>query len=316
MLITHTWRVVVLVAAVALVAGCDRTNGSTTAATATSSAASPAPTAQSYVALGDSYTAAAGVPTQTGTPAGCLRSDVNYPSLVARQLKLTSGTFSDVSCSGATISDLTRAQSTDNGTNPAQISALSSATTLVTLGIGGNDVDFSGILERCSGMGLISNAINSATGGDLAPCRSLYTSGGSDRIARKIQSAGDELAAALTTIHDKAPHARVLVVGYPDLLPSGGSACAELLSITPGDLAFLNTEEVALNAELKQRAEAAGDTYVDTYTPSQGHDACTASATRWLEPWLPANPSLPLHPNARGEQGMAAAVLSAVGALR
>jgi hypothetical protein len=36
-----------------------------------------------YVALGDSYTSAPLVPHQVGMPAGCARSDQNYPSLVA-----------------------------------------------------------------------------------------------------------------------------------------------------------------------------------------------------------------------------------------
>jgi lysophospholipase L1-like esterase len=309
MLTTHTWRAAAVLAAAALLAGCDTANGSTTTTPETTAISS----AQSYVALGDSYTAAAGVPDQTGTPAGCQRSDANYPSLIAQRLKLDPASVHDMSCSGATISDLTQPQSTDNGVNPAQISALSSSTTLVTLGIGGNDVDFSGILARCSGMGLISNAIDKATGQNLAPCRTAYTSAGVDQIGQKIQTVGGELASALTTIREKAPHARVYVVGYPELLPSGGEACARLLSITPADLAFLNGEEVALNAALKQRAEAAGDLYVDTYTPSEGHDACTASSTRWLEPWLPANPTLPLHPNSLGEQGMATAVLNAIG---
>jgi hypothetical protein len=89
-----------------------------------------------------------------------------------------------------------------------------------------------------------------------------------------------------------------------------------MLSITPGDIVFLNNEEVALNAMLKRRAEAAGDVYVDTYTPSEGHDACATSSTRWLEPWLPSAPTLPLHPNALGEQGMANAVLIAVTSAR
>jgi hypothetical protein len=116
-------------AAAALVAGCDKTSSPTTTAPETTAISS----AQSYVALGDSYTAAAGVLNQTGTPAGCLRSDANYPSLIAQRLKPGSGRLHDMSCSGATITDLTQAQSTDNGTNPAQISALSSSTTLALL---------------------------------------------------------------------------------------------------------------------------------------------------------------------------------------
>jgi hypothetical protein len=50
----------------------------------------------------------------------------------------------------------------------------------------------------------------------------------------------------------------------------------------------------------------------DTYTPSSGHNACSAEASRWTEPLLPASPAAPLHPNAAGEQGMADAVTQAI----
>jgi hypothetical protein len=103
------------------------------------------------------------------------------------------------------------------------------------------------------------------------------------------------------------------VVGYPDLMPaSGDAACARTLGLTPGDMAFLNTEEQQLDAMLRQQATAAGAAYVDTYTPSVGHDACAAPGQRWVEPWLPASSASPMHPNALGEQGIAAAVISAI----
>ena len=117
------------------------------------------------------------------------------------------------------------------------------------------------------------------------------------------------LADTLTQIKERAPHARVYVVGYPDLLPTGGAGCGGALGITAGDIAFLNREEVRLNGVLEQVARAAGDGYVDTYAPSQGHDACAAPASRWLEPLLPSSPAAPLHPNAAGERGMADAVV-------
>ena len=91
--------------------------------------------AGSYVALGDSYTAGPDIPDQTGATVGCEQSDASYPYLVGRSLRLT---LTDMSCGGATIADLSAAQPTGDGTNPAQLSALSAATALVTVGIGGN----------------------------------------------------------------------------------------------------------------------------------------------------------------------------------
>jgi hypothetical protein len=38
----------------------------------------------------------------------------------------------------------------------------------------------------------------------------------------------------------------------------------------------------------------AGDGYVDTYTPSIGHDACAAPSIRWIEPLVIAAPAAPM----------------------
>jgi lysophospholipase L1-like esterase len=248
---------------------------------------------------------------QGGTPAGCDRSSSNYPSLVARSLGFKTDRVRDVSCSGATIADLTGSQSTSDGVNAAQLSALSSTTTLVTLGIGGNDVDFAGVLTHCVELDLIPSLVGSSMA-QSSPCRDYYTLGGTDQIEQKIQAAATSFAAALGQISRRAPHASVFVVGYLDLLPPSGDSCADALGITSGDLTYLNGEELRLNAMLQAKAKAAGAVYVNTYTPSQGRDACADSSVRWIEPLLPSSPAAPLHPNARGEQGMADAVLAAI----
>jgi lysophospholipase L1-like esterase len=263
----------------------------------------------SYVALGDSYTAGLGIPEQTGVTAGCGQSTSSYPYLVARSLRLK---LTDMSCSSATIPDLTAAQPTGEGTNPAQLSALSAGTWLVTLSIGGNDIGMIDIVTKCTELDLIPALIPGRSSSKLTPCEDYYTSGGTDQIQQRIQAVAGALADTLTQIKERAPHARVYVVGYPDLLPSGGGGCGDTLGITEGDTAFLNQEEVRLNSVLREAARAAGDRYVDTYTASERHDACAAAGSRWLEPLLPSAPAAPLHPNAVGEGGMADAVVLAV----
>ena len=79
------------------------------------------------------------------------------------------------------------------------------------------------------------------------PCEDFYTSGGTDQIRQRIEAVTGHLADTLTQIRERAPHARVYVVGYPDLLPAGGGGCGGALGITAGDIAFLNREEVRLN---------------------------------------------------------------------
>jgi lysophospholipase L1-like esterase len=263
----------------------------------------------SYVALGDSYTAGPGIPDQTGAVAGCEQSSSSYPFLVAQRLRLE---LTDMSCSSATIADLSAAQSTGDGINPAQLSALSPATALVTLGIGGNDVGWASIVTRCAELDLIPVLIPGESTSDLTPCRDYYFRDGTDPIRQRIQMVSRQLATALGQIKARARRARVYVVGYPDLFPASGDGCADTLGITSGDVAFLNREEQRLNDELDRAAQAAGDGYVDAYTPSEGHDACAAPASRWIEPLIPDAAAAPLHPNAAGQQGMARAIVAAV----
>lgn len=257
-----------------------------------------------YVALGDSYTAGPKIPGQTGYPSGCDRSDRNYPSLVAARLKLDGGDFKDVSCSGATIADLTTSQSTEDGTNPAQLSALSHETRLVTVGIGGNDIGFASTIKRCVAMGALYELAAKYAPED-APCARRYT----DDVEDKVQAAGKRLSGALSEIRRRAPEARVYVVGYPSLLPTDGAECRREMTLASGDVTFLREQEQQLNTELRDRAKIAGVEYVDTYKPSEGRDACSAEGTRWIEPLLPQSPAAAMHPNELGERGMADAVL-------
>ncbi|MFJ9584602.1 SGNH/GDSL hydrolase family protein [Streptomyces acidicola] len=275
-----------------------------------------------YAALGDSYTSGPDIPDQNGEPAGCDRSDRNYPALVADGLGLEATRFRDMSCSGATMGDLFAPQSTDDGVNPAQLSAVSSNTRLVTLGIGGNDIGFASLVTTCVKAGARYQRYQTENGAvsraDDDPCRARYVSVGTDEVATRITAAGRRLSAVLRAIGHRAPKARVYVVGYPAILPAkggdggGDSACVRAMRLAPGDVSFLRQKEQQLNAMLRDRAEAAGAVYVDTYTPSVGRDACADPDVRWIEPLIPAAPAASVHPNERGERGMARAVLSAV----
>ncbi|WP_052390358.1 SGNH/GDSL hydrolase family protein [Streptomyces sp. NRRL B-24484] len=277
---------------------------------------SPSP-AGPYVALGDSYTSGPKVPPQSGTPAGCARSGVNYPALVAAGLGLTGDGFRDVSCSGARTGDLTAPQRTADGTNPPQLDALAGTTRLVTVGIGGNDAGFMDVVTRCARESLRSTlAAGGATGGAASACRAVYAAagGGPDEVQQQVAAAGRKVGTALAEVHRRAPSARVYVVGYPALLPADPAACRETLGdgFAAADLTFLTEKQQQLNGMLRERAAAAGAVFVDTAAASAGHDMCAGEAERWIEPALPAGGAAPLHPNARGEQGMARAVLAAV----
>jgi lysophospholipase L1-like esterase len=261
--------------------------------------ACPPPPHLSYVALGDSYTAAPGVPTQDGTP--CARSDHNYPSLVAATLR--AAPFLDPACSGAKTVDMLAPQSSNGAViNPPQFDSLSRATRLVTVGIGGNDVGFSNIAGTCIGL-----STSDPTG---SPCRDHFTSGGTDQLAELLAQTAPKVAAVIDGIRVRSPFARILVVGYPAVLPDSGSGCFPELPIAAGDVAYLRDFVKSLDAMIANQARRHRARFVDTYAPTVGHDVCQPTGTRWIEGVHPTSPAAPLHPNALGEQAMAGAVLA------
>jgi hypothetical protein len=251
----------------------------------------------SYVSLGDSYTSAPAVlPPAPNAPLDCLQSAVNYPHLVAAALGLT---LSDRSCSGATTADMTSPQYPDQ---PPQFNALKPTTGVVTVGIGGNDDQlFISALVACSTTDAL-DVLNLGT-----PCKSLFGS----YFLNHVNADGPVVGQAIGTIHTRSPAAKVFVIGYPEILPQRGN-CYPQLTLTTGDVAYLNQLEMALNAMLQREATAHGATFVDTFAASVGHDACQAEGTRWVEPIVPGTDAFPVHPNARGEAADALAVESAL----
>ncbi|TQJ22087.1 lysophospholipase L1-like esterase [Micromonospora sp. A202] len=261
--------------------------------------ASAAVPAGRYVALGDSYAAGPLIPTQVDL--NCLRSNRNYPSLVATAAG--SSSFADVSCSGATTEDILSGGSGALGIAlPPQLNAVTSNTSLVTVQIGGNDIGFSGIITDCA-----EASLSSPLG---SPCKNRFTAGGVDQLQARIVAATPKVTAVLQAVRRAAPGARVVVLGYPAILPDSGYGCWPVVPIAYQDVPYLRGVEKSLNAMLASAAGANGATYADVYTPSIGRDTCKSSGTRWVEGLVPQNAAAPFHPNARGEQGMATAVLA------
>jgi lysophospholipase L1-like esterase len=260
---------------------------------------------QRYVALGDSYTAGPLIPLQRhddDMPGGCLQSDQNYPHLVAPHLQLPQ--FRDASCSGARTDHMTEEQGVEFGPNAPQFDRLTVHTKVVTIGIGGNDIGFSEIATTC-GQGGIEDPFGT-------PCQDTYVVNGRDTISERIAAMAPKLAATLDGIHARSPDATVFVVGYPSILPDTGNGCYPIMPIAPNDVPYVRAKAKELNATIQAVTVSKGDVYVDTYTPSLGHDACQLPGVKWVEPVAPTEPAAPVHPNARGEAGMAAAVLDAM----
>lgn len=262
-----------------------------------SSTSTPSQTSSAvdYVNLGDSYGAGTGVtPLAAGSPFLCQRSSRNFAHILAQRegYRLT-----DASCAGADTADLADAQY--DGV-PPQFDALTPDAGLVTMMMGGNDNDtYSSSIRACRDV-----ADDDPTG---SPCRDRY----GERLTRPITTTTyPDLVAALRAVHRKARNARVLIVGYPWILPATGG-CYPTMKVAAGDVGYLRELQATLNDAVRRAAQQTGTTYVDMAAVSEGHDAC-AGPERWIEP-MTTSGSGAVHPNARGQEAIADQVQAALG---
>jgi hypothetical protein len=136
-----------------------------------------------YAALGDSYSSGVGTGSYTLNSA-CKRSVYAYPYLWTQKHAGTALSF--VACSGAKTSDVLS----------TQIQSVTSATTLVTLTIGGNDIGFANLIYQCTLSGC-SAALDSAR-------------------ANLEVTLGAALDNVYTTVKSRAAiGAKIVVLGYP-----------------------------------------------------------------------------------------------------
>ncbi len=250
-----------------LLTACEASNagGSQPAGAGDTSAVPSTPrTSLRYVALGDSYVAAPLVPV-TDVANGCFRSSSNYPSIVARKL---GAKLDDRSCGAAETSDFEHSQHPDV---PAQLTALKPNTDVVTVGIGGNDEKvFGRLVNSCPAL--------RAKDPSGSPCRAAMGASGKDALLSALDRTGKTVTRLLHVVHQRAPKAQVLVVGYPHIV-SADHACPEL-PLARGDYAYAQQVNLALTEMLRKAAAATHSTYVDVWNASKGHDICSA------DPWI------------------------------
>lgn len=245
------------------------------------------------VALGDSYTAGLLLPLDSSAkPVGCFRSTVTYASRVAAALHAPA--YASAACQSAGVVSLYNAAQTADGVNPPQLDSLAPDDSLVMMTLGGDDLSFSHVLKGC---------MDPFSG----PCQDHYW-----YLNQQISAEKPKMITALHEIHRRAPHARVLLLGYPDLFPARGG-CWPIAPFTSHDMAFLRSSELKLNAMLAQAAADTGTTYVDTYGPTIGHDMCQGSRVKDVEGLIPSSTAMSFHPNARGQEAMARQVLATLG---
>lgn len=205
--------------------------------------------ATSYVALGDSYSSGTGTGRYLRDGTSCERSVYAYPALVAAGRGYA---LNFRACSGATTADV----------RDLQLSALSRATTHVSISVGGNDAGFTAVLTECAKPAWASNC-------DAAVDRAR------DVVNRQLPA---RLASLFSAVRGRAPRARVVVVGYPRIF--NGEDCNALTWFSPTEQSRLNAVADLLDARLSTAASEAGLLFRRSAPAFVGHAVCDSPA--WL----------------------------------
>ncbi|WP_052590177.1 SGNH/GDSL hydrolase family protein [Luteipulveratus mongoliensis] len=230
-----------------------------------------------YVALGDSYAAGAGA----GTPLNaCFRSVAGYPVQIARVLER------DVSlqaCRGATVADV----------RAVQLAALDSSTRLVTLTVGGNDLDFTDVLTECA--------------------KPTWMTQSKERVEAALTFVQTELRTMLTDLYAEvralAPRADVVVTGYPRLF--AGKDCNLATFLNDHDMQRMNDIADELAAVIGAAAASSGAQFVDVREVFLGHAVCEED--EWLR-GMSRPREVSYHPNTAGHSAYALQIAEALGA--
>jgi lysophospholipase L1-like esterase len=222
-----------------------------------------------YVALGDSYSSGVGAGGESGS---CSRSPNAYPQLWANTHAPAS--FQFVACSGAKTTDV----------SANQLSALSSATTLVSISIGGNDLNFSGVMLDC-------NLYSDST------CVS--------EINAAENTAHTKLPGWLDTLYSqiraRAPSAKVVVLSYPRFYDMSASWYCPGLSTTKRQK--INEGADVLDSVIAgEVAKYSNFAFADVRSNfANGHEICDSGS--WLHSVDWGNPGDSYHPTASGQSG-------------
>ena len=223
--------------------------------------------AVNYVALGDSYSSGLGAgPSYTG--GSCDRSPAAFSALWSAANNPTS--YTSAACAGATTTTV-RTQ---------QVAALSSATTLVSVTVGGNDVGFSSIMTTCALHGT-SSCVAAVDAAENVATTSLP----------------GQLDAAYGAIRAAAPHATVVVLSYPLFYQLHVWYCIGLSETSRSkiDEGINQVDDVISHA-----ASAYGFRFADVRSAFDGHQLCSGS--KWLHAVDLADLAESYHPTAAGQQ--------------
>lgn len=161
-----------------------------------------------------------------------------------------------VACSGARTRNLLPSDgSTDAWGNPYswgynEVSQLDSGyvdqdTTLVTLSIGGNDARFVKIVQKCIEPWVLTVCQNSTLDGDPEPLKDYEPKVISNEVRRSVEIVLDK-------IHQRAPSAKILLMGYPQIFSRDGQ-CIPFIGTE--EAPWLNSMGAKMNEQLALAAQ-------------------------------------------------------------
>lgn len=251
-----------------------------------------------YLTLGDSYSSGEAAPNNDGTYDGgaCHRSSNAWASWVD-QRRARLDLVANNACSGAKTGALTGPFKRQ----PAQVSAFrkqDADVDLVTLTIGGNDINFGGLIRNC--------VTSSACGFSLDKTRQgLDDAEGLATILRRTYAKVIEKIAAANMVD-----AHLVVVGYPAIFPATTGAKRKCLWLSGRELKAARRLAVRLDAVIEKAAVSKGASYISTLNALRGHEEC--SKDPWMYPIGRSGGDQRGHPTLPGQRALANVVARAL----
>ena len=216
-----------------------------------------------YVAMGSSFAAGPMLPpSKPGAPARCGQSMSNYPTLLAERFGMV---LVDRTCSGARTEHVLGRW----GDIPPQIEAVNEATRLVTVTIGGNDLNYVGNLfsATCHVRAREAAAVQQAK-----PCPAVYVPTETDYF--RVEGQLNEIA---RRVRVAAPRARLVFVQYLTPLPAKLCAVTPISQRDAAVIRRIGTRLAEITGRVAQQNKAV---VVEMNQSSVTHTPCDA------EPWM------------------------------
>jgi lysophospholipase L1-like esterase len=245
------------------------------------------------VALGDSYAAGVGTDDAYWLPSSevCRRSSKAWPVLLHEQLQQDASAslaLTFVACTGAKVQDVY--------TN--QLAAINANSKYITLSIGGNDVDFQGVMMACLG---VKRKLPPFTG----DCSQEVLNKTSELPALRTQ-----LVKLYNDIKTKAPGALVIVTSYPHLVTKRYGQVVKV--INENEVAALQEAVDAMDNMLRNATAEAGVEFADVRQAFAGR-GCNGNP-QWINCIMPGELQSrgvqSFHPNIEGNVAYAQVVLT------